>query len=131
MALFPAELRRVFLDEHQQLSRELDALEHLLDRAAEPSIADELRKKVGGFSTQLRKHIEHEEQLLRPLLADDDWGYQRVVVMDGDHAAQRARMVELEQQLTGPVDHWRRSVEQFITMVRADIVSEEREALRG
>lgn len=131
MDLFPPELRHVFLDEHSQLRKELDALEGLLHRASEPAVADDLRRRVFGFSTQLLAHLEHEEQLLRPMLADDVWGYQRVSVMDGDHAAQRAHLAELENQLAGGVERWRASLQQFIARVRADMVSEEREALVG
>lgn len=131
MALFPAELRRVFLDEHQHLARELDALEALLARGTEPLAADELRRRLGSFFAQLRAHIDHEERLLRPLLADDDWGYQRVMVMDGDHAAQRAHVAELDRQLSGAVEAWRAPLQRFIAVVREDIRAEEQEALRG
>lgn len=131
MALFPAELRRVFLDEHLHLSRELDALEALLSRAPEPAAVDELRRKVSGFATQLRAHIEHEERLLRPLLADDDWGYQRVKVMDEDHDAQRARLTELDGKVSGPLEVWRPMLTHFIATVRDDIKSEEGEAFRA
>jgi hypothetical protein len=51
--------------------------------------------------------------------------------MDGDHAAQRAHLAELENQLAGGVERWRASLQQFIARVRADMVSEEREALVG
>lgn len=131
MTPFPAELRRVFLDEHLQLKSELDALEALLPRAADPEAAAELRRKLEAFCRQLRAHIDHEDRLLRPLLADDDWGYQRVMVLDGDHAEQRARLAELERGLGGAVEQWRDSLQQFIALVREDIRSEEREAFRG
>ncbi len=131
MDLFPVELRRIFLDEHAHLRRELDVLEGLLARAADAAVADELRRRASGFSTQLLAHIDHEERLLRPLLADDAWGQQRVNVMDGDHAVQRARLAELEEQLAGAVAHWHAPLQQLIAAVRADMVSEEREAFAG
>lgn len=127
MDLFPPELSHVFLDEHSHLRKELDALEGLLMRVSEPAVADDLRRRVFGFSTQLLAHLEHEERLLRPLLADDVWGYQRVAVMDGDHAAQRARLAELEKQLTGGVERWGASLQRFIELLRADMASEDRE----
>lgn len=130
MAIFPAELRRVFLDEHQQLSQELDALESLLGRRPGPRANAQLRRKLGLFSAHLREHLDHEERLLRPLLAEDDWGYQRVLVMDGEHASQRARLVELDAQLAGAGDAWRASLAPFIATVREDMRAEASEAFR-
>ncbi len=129
MHIFPAELRRIILAEHDQLRAEVDALTALLPRASDARVADELRQRVQGFSTRLLAHMDHEERVLRPLLADEAWGQQRVSVMDADHAAQRARVAEISQRVSGPASEWSGAVARFLAAVRADMVSEEKEAL--
>lgn len=129
MHVFPAEARRVFQEEHARLRVDLDALERLLSRATEPTVGDELRQRVKRFSSELLAHMAHEERVLRPLLADDAWGQKRVSVMDADHDAQRARVLDFERRASGPVSEWTGALQQFIAMVRADMVSEEKESL--
>jgi iron-sulfur cluster repair protein YtfE (RIC family) len=129
MHVFPPEARRVFLDEHAQLRTQLGALEEQLPRGGSTLADETLRKLARSFFEDLLEHMAHEERVLRPLLAHDAWGHQRVNVMDADHTAQRARVIELEKLLAGPVAEWRGAMHQFIEAVRADMVSEEKEAL--
>jgi iron-sulfur cluster repair protein YtfE (RIC family) len=131
MHVFPGELRRVFLDEHARLRVELATLEGLLARATDAAVVDELRQRVRGFAAEILAHMAHEERVLRPLLADETWGHQRVSVMDADHAAQRKQMLDFEPRLAGPVEAWRAQLQQLIAAVRSDMASEEKEALGG
>ncbi|MGK5082034.1 hemerythrin domain-containing protein [Bdellovibrionota bacterium FG-1] len=127
MELAPSVVRKIILEEHEQLRTKLKAIENLIERKDFGSLQNQLRELQFFFL----KHIAQEESILRPVLKDlDAWGDVRVERMNAEHAAQRKEIQALDQLiLTGKPDKYLEPVKKFIEELYCDMASEEKECL--
>lgn len=128
----PSEIRSVILAEHAVLRSRLDEIEAALERsAADGTSRRSLPGQLTRFCEEFLRHIEHEETILMPVLADiDNWGPIRIEQMDAEHAEQRRTMDELSRRSPDPdFAGYAATVRAFVREIRADMESEERECL--
>jgi hemerythrin-like domain-containing protein len=128
----PSEIRTIILGEHRELRERLAEIVTNLSRAtAEPNVRAELQQQLARFYEKFLLHIEHEEQILRPVLADiDNWGPIRIQQMDEEHVEQRELIRELSRLLPDPdLRAYSERIRAFVLDVLADMDAEERECL--
>jgi hemerythrin-like domain-containing protein len=93
MSIDNSKIRKIILVEHEGLRINLRAIEELLDRVDAGDL-EARRSAHEQLTTMLQtflRHIEHEERILQPVLAQvDAWGPQRSAAMSEEHKMQRA-----------------------------------------
>jgi iron-sulfur cluster repair protein YtfE (RIC family) len=129
MELKHSEVRRIVLNEHADLRRELADISASLVKLEQerPGAAEALARQWRHFARIFLDHLEHEEEVLRPVLVDiDAWSKTRIEHMDTDHVQQRARVAELLETLSqnplGAADDLRA----FLGELAVDMEEEER-----
>jgi len=133
MELSASQVRSLILDEHTILRDVLEEIEAALGELTRrvPGALGRLRAILRTFDDGFQRHLQHEETVLRPLLADvDAWGPARVQSMDEEHQSQRAALAQLRRlALDVDVDCTVQQVEAFIRRIREDMDGEEQHAL--
>lgn len=131
MAMKPSEIRAMILGDHAELRALLRDIDANLDRADDPLARTRLPEQLTHFYAAFLRHIEHEEQILEPVLADiDNWGPVRIERMDAEHAEQRAQIGRLSSLRPSPdVRSYVEQIRSFLRAIRADMDEEERECL--
>ena len=133
MELSASQVRSLILDEHVILRDILEEIEAALGEMTRrvPGAHGRLRASLRTFHDAFLRHLQHEETVLRPLLADvDAWGPARVQSMDEEHCSQRAALAQLSRlTLDADVDCVVQQIEAFICRIRADMAGEEQHAL--
>jgi len=133
MELSASQVRNLILDEHIILRDILEEIEATLGEMTRrvPGALGRLRASLRTFSDAFLRHLQHEETVLRPLLADvDAWGPARVESMDEEHRSQRTALAQLSQlALDADVDCTIQQMEAFIRRIRAEMAGEEQHAL--
>lgn len=125
--LAPSVVRKVILEEHEQLRSKLKALQ----AAIESQNHSTLECLMQEFTHFFLKHIATEERILRPVLKDvDAWGDVRVDRMNKEHAVQREEVRVLEKLIATnrPTDYLN-PVKKFIADLYCDMELEERDCL--
>jgi hypothetical protein len=130
----PSRIRKRILREHQALQAALDQLEVLLTGVVggTQSAAVSALEHARALCVDLRAHIDHEDELLLPVLrAADAWGNVRADQLAQHHEQQRHAFGE--QSLAGlrpeeptAMVAWLRDL---IAALRSDIAHEESELL--
>jgi hemerythrin-like domain-containing protein len=129
MELKHSEVRRIVLDEHNALRRQLRDIGETLEDVANdrPGSGDQLVTQWLGFAFSFLEHVQHEETLLRPVLEDiDAWAQVRVDRMDEDHLQQRSRVRDLMQTLTANPLEATEDLREFLDELAVDMDEEER-----
>ncbi len=124
-----SQIRTTILEEHERLRDRMKQLETSLDGRAGSSSAFPVALK--GFLVEFLKHIAHEEELLRPVLAQvDAWARQRVESLDREHQDQREKLSELAQ-MDPPADAqaFVARVREALEWIRLDMAGEEKTLL--
>jgi len=133
MELSASQVRSLILDEHTIIRDVLNEIEETLGEITRrvPGTLGRLRSSLRTLQDAFLRHLNHEETVLRPLLADvDAWGPARVETMDEEHRAQRAELAQLSRLSLGEdVDRTVQVLEELIRRLRADMDGEERHAL--
>jgi hemerythrin-like domain-containing protein len=133
MELSASQVRRLILDEHLMLRDLLEEIEAALGEITRrvPGALGRLRAVLRIFHDAFLRHLQHEETVLRPVLADvDAWGPARVESMDEEHRSQRAALTQLSRlALDADLDCTLQQIEGFIRRIRADMDDEEHHAL--
>ena len=133
MELSASQVRSLILDEHTILRDILEEIEAALGEMTRrvPGALGRLRASLRTFHDAFLRHLQHEETVLRPLLADvDAWGPARVESMDEEHRTQRAALAQLScLALDMDVDCTVQHIEAFIRSIRADMDFEEHHSL--
>jgi len=133
MELSASQVRNLILDEHIILRDILEEIEATLGEMTRrvPGALGRLRASLRTFSDAFLRHLQHEETVLRPLLADvDAWGPARVESMDEEHRSQRTALAQLSRvALDADVDCTIQQMEAFIRRIRAEMAGEEQHAL--
>jgi hemerythrin-like domain-containing protein len=129
MDLKHSEVRRLILDEHGQLRRELrEILETLEDLEQDrPGAPQQLYRQWRAFTDRFLEHLEHEDAVLRPVLERiDAWSEVRLERLDEDHLHQRERVDELMRVLsTNPLES-ADDLRSFLDELAVDMDEEER-----
>jgi iron-sulfur cluster repair protein YtfE (RIC family) len=133
MSIDNSKIRRIVLVEHEGLRIGLRSIDALLDKVTKGDVV--ALKDAHSQFTQLLdafvRHIEHEERILRPVLATiDAWGKARVDSMDEEHAAQRKEVTRLAglDAISDPA-RWAKEVRAFEASLLADMADEEKTCL--
>lgn len=124
-----SEIRTTILEEHERLRERMQQLEVSLDGRAGSSSGFPVALK--SFLVEFSKHIAHEEELLRPVLAQvDAWARQRVESLDREHHEQRQKLSELAQMdpSAAPAAFVAR-VREALEWIRLDMAGEEKSIL--
>ena len=133
MELSASQVRNLILDEHIILRDILEEIEATLGEMTRrvPGALGRLRASLRTFSDAFLRHLQHEETVLRPLLADvDAWGPARVESMDEEHRSQRTALAQLSRvALDADLDCTIQQMEAFIRRIRAEMAGEEQHAL--
>jgi len=133
MELSASQVRSLILDEHTILRDVLEEIEAALGEMTRrvPGALGRLRASLRTFQDAFLRHLQHEETVLRPLLADvDAWGPARVESMDEEHRTQRAALAQLScLALDVDMDCTVQHIEAFIRSIRADMDHEEHHSL--
>jgi hemerythrin-like domain-containing protein len=129
MDLKHSEVRRLILDEHGQLRRELrDVLETLEDVEQDrPGSPEQLFRQWRAFAERFLEHLEHEEAVLRPVLEHiDAWSEVRIERLDDDHFHQRERVDDLMRSIAGNPLEAADDLRSFLDELAVDMDEEER-----
>jgi iron-sulfur cluster repair protein YtfE (RIC family) len=119
-----SQIRASILEEHEQLRARMRELEAGLD--AKGDTVGTLFKR---FLTDLLRHIDHEEAVLRPVLAQGDaWARLRVEALDREHREQRAKLAELAGLDPSSTPFVER-VREALGWIRVDMAGEEKSLL--
>src|SRR5262249_48308619 len=133
MELSASQVRSLLLDEHTIIRDVLEQIEETLGEMTRrvPGSLGRLRACLRTLQDAFLRHLNHEETVLRPLLADvDAWGPARVESMDEEHRFQRAALAELARLSLGEnMDRTVQVIEEFVRRLRADMDEEERHSL--
>jgi len=133
MELKHSDIRKMILDEHEALKKNLTRVSATLeaveknDAAAIARLPAEVNDVLDGFL----KHIDHEERILVPVLENlDAWGEVRRDAMQAEHKNQRA-WAERLKQLDAKADPATavNEVRGFVGAVLQDMAHEERDFL--
>jgi iron-sulfur cluster repair protein YtfE (RIC family) len=134
MELKNSEIRQAILGEHEQLRARMRELQAALEGAgatATAGVPPVLPGALHAFLQEFLKHIDHEEAILRPVLAHvDAWARHRVESMDSEHAEQRARLTALARM--DPASDPRSfvsGVRETLEWIRQDMAGEEKTML--
>lgn len=128
----PSEIRTIILGEHDVLRGRLTEIEDDLNRAATDTASrGRLPRTLTLFYEQFLQHIAHEEDILRPVLADiDNWGPIRIEQMDAEHVEQRRTIGELSRLEPEPdLSAYTAKIRAFVSEIRHDMDAEEHECL--
>ena len=127
MDLAPSVVRKIILEEHSQLRTKLDEIAKLIENQDFGALQNALRE----FSHFFLNHVAQEEKILRPVLKDiDSWGNVRVDRMNQEHAVQRKEIRQLDELIsTGKPELYLRRTQVFLTELRKDMESEEKDCL--
>ena len=90
--ILPSEVRAKILDEHAEIRGRMVAIRQLLGRieAGHEDARAPLSDATMGLFDALAKHLDHEDQLLVPILETiDAWGKERARRLSEEHEAQR------------------------------------------
>jgi len=133
MDLENAKIRRIILAEHDVLRRSLHEISELLDKVVkgDAPAQEEAHHKVQALLKAFMKHIEHEEQILVPVLEKSDaGGVERATSMGEEHKAQRKIVTHLAgvQPSRDPTG-WAAEVRVFIEDLLVDMAAEEKNSL--
>ncbi len=133
MSLANSKIRKIVLVEHEGLRISLNAVGALLDQvgAGNKEAAQSAKTQLNELLTTFLRHIEHEERILEPVLAEvDAWGPQRKKAMDEEHALQRAQITRLASldPLADP-KRWVSEVKAFTSELLVDMADEEKTCL--
>ncbi len=126
-SLAPSIVRQIVLEEHAQIRAKMSNLEMLLASKNEEMIVKFSRELFYYFI----KHIEHEEQILRPVLKDiDSWGDVRVSRMNKEHQEQRKLLTDMELLLTqNNFAEFNQKLRDFLSDLKIDMEQEEADCL--
>lgn len=129
MELKHSQIRSTILEEHRRLRERMQQLEAALDgpTALEASFAVAFK----SFLVEFLEHVEHEERLLRPVLAQvDAWSRLRVESLDREHQEQREKLSELAQfDAAADPKAFAARVREVLAWVLLDMVGEEKTML--
>lgn len=127
MELAPSVVRRIILEEHEQIRAKLRAIEAIVESGSD-SVLQNLLRELNHF---FLKHIATEERILRPVLKDiDAWGEVRVDRMNKEHALQRDEIARLDKLIeTNCRKEYLDPMQKFIVALYCDMNSEEIECL--
>lgn len=141
MDLQPSQVRKAILDGHQSLRRRLGELELVVDlilrdKATKSPVDQTKKKKCKVMFTEIAKafleHIQMEENILKPFLADADaWGAVRVANMEEEHVEQRDEVNELLHSIEANADFYSSAekIKKFIKELYIDMQTEEEDCL--
>jgi iron-sulfur cluster repair protein YtfE (RIC family) len=133
MSIDNSKIRRIILVEHELLRSNLSSIEALLDQvtAGEVAARQSAHQQLNALLQTFLRHIEHEERVLRPVLAEiDAWGPQRKAAMDEEHAMQRELVTQLATiDPSGDPAAWAREVRIFAKDLLMDMADEEKTCL--
>jgi hypothetical protein len=125
----PSEVRRRILDDHAGLRQRLQRLEALAAEPLSDRRAATLRAEGLSLLEVLQEHMRWEDLYLAPALRDADaWGEERAAKLAADHLEQREVLAEVVARLEDanrPDEVIRRTVADFVEMLREDMVDEE------
>lgn len=124
-----SQIRTTILEEHERLRERMRQLEVSLDGRAGSSSG--FPGALKGFLVEFSRHIAHEEELLRPVLAQvDAWAEQRLDSLDREHHEQRQKLTELAQMdpSATPAAFVAR-VREALEWIRLDMAGEEKSML--
>jgi len=131
--LRPSQVRIRILREHSAIREQLELLEAHSARllAGHPGSFVEAQRELQSFHHVLREHIDFEDALLVPALADTDaWGTLRAQKLASHHKEQRQQMEALAtRSLSEPPAGLARLLTGLIDELRTDMNAEEREYL--
>ena len=133
MSIDNSKIRKIILVEHEGLRINLRGIEALLDRVAAGDVParEAAFQQLSSMLQTFLRHIEHEEAILQPVLAQiDAWGPQRKAAMDEEHKLQRALVMQLTS-MDPAVDPaaWARDVRIFAKDLLLDMADEEKTCL--
>ncbi|MDP1823210.1 MAG: hemerythrin domain-containing protein [Archangium sp.] len=133
MSIDNSKIRKIILVEHEGLRINLRAIEELLDKV-EGGDVDARKSAHQQLTTMLQtflRHIEHEERILQPVLAQiDAWGPQRSAAMTEEHKMQRGLVMQLTSvDPAGDPKAWVRDVRIFAKDLLMDMADEEKTCL--
>lgn len=133
MTIENSQIRKIILAEHEGLRVDLGAIEDLLDQVAagDGSARAAAHRQLNAVLGTFLRHIEHEERVLQPVLAQiDAWGPQRKAAMDEEHAMQRELVTQLATiDPSGDPAAWAREVRLFTKDLLMDMADEEKNCL--
>ncbi len=135
--MYPSEVRRQVLREHQGLRAQLERIEALADdlRRGERDAGDRrgLRERVEQLARAVEAHERLEDELLGPALEEStNWRKVCIADMHRYHETQRREVATTLQVLRNPeADAARlaRAVGRLVRVLRADLECEERDLL--
>lgn len=133
MSIDNSKIRKIILVEHEGLRISIRAIEELLDRVDAGDV-EARRSAHQQLTTMLQtflRHIEHEERILQPVLAQiDAWGPQRSAAMSEEHKLQRGLVMQLTSvDPAGDPKAWVRDVRIFAKDLLMDMADEEKTCL--
>ena len=143
MELWPSQVRKIVLDGHGILRKQLAKMESLISdltkeqggKTAPSEIQiTEFRDVFTGFCHSFLEHIQLENKILKPALADADaWGQVRVEKMEEEHVQQKEQieelMAEMEKLQESGLLKFANSLRPFIKEIYEDMKSEEEDCL--
>mgnify|MGYP001579659735 CR=1 FL=1 len=133
MSIDNSKIRKIILVEHEGLRISIRAIEELLDRvdAGDAEARKSAHQQLTTMLQTFLRHIEHEERILQPVLAQiDAWGPQRSAAMSEEHKMQRGLVMQLTS--VDPADDpkaWVRDVRIFAKDLLMDMADEEKTCL--
>lgn len=122
MEIYPSEARKIILNEHADLSTQLDTIEASMAQKKFP----ELKTQLDKFAEAFKVHASHEEEILLPILREiDAWGEQRAINKQNEHIEQQKLIEQLSGfVLTLPENQLGTKIQEFIALFRKDIEEE-------
>lgn len=133
MSIDNSKIRKIILVEHEGLRISIRAIEELLDKvdAGDAEARKSAHEQLNTMLQTFLRHIEHEERILQPVLAQiDAWGPQRSAAMSEEHKLQRALVMQLTSvDPAGDPKAWVRDVRIFAKDLLMDMADEEKTCL--
>lgn len=125
--LSPSSVRKIILAEHSQLRDKLSQVEAMYETKDPVQFKESVQELVYLFV----RHIEHEEEILKPLLSGiDAWGDVRSERIEREHQSQRREIDKIQSALVGASRSELVSVTQkFAELLKADMEHEEKDCL--
>jgi hypothetical protein len=134
LPLAPSEVRARILEEHRRLRKRLFQVQELARATALDDVhAPELRTTARALIMEFGLHLESEEEILLPVVADiTGSGPELAAHMQQEHAEQRAELREMFQRTETRAEHQvlAQEMDQFVLRILKDMRSEEQAVLR-
>ncbi|MFI5289166.1 MAG: hemerythrin domain-containing protein [Polyangia bacterium] len=129
---FPSEVREMNLEEHRRLRESAAELAAHVRGCDCASLRKPIAESIAALLDQLRRHLDHEDATLGPLLAHiDPWGAERAARLGERRRIELGRLAEMIERLSEPMRDGplREHVLRFVDWIENELSREEREHL--